>query len=849
MNILQHINSHFYGTLKATFCPLIIVLFFVILPFCGRSSGVEFVDKPKGTILNLFKDQKIHFKEGVEFSFELQLLKSEQFGQIVIFDGEKSSFSFAYINPDNGKSGLFVFNSLAHKTRYIEIPADPESMSGNTWIPVRIHFYFVTDQVKLSINNQIYTLQNAGLKGESKANFIFGTNKKSIIDVPHMIIRNIGVKDDRGKIDYFFPLNESSGTIVHEAKRKIEGQVLNNKWAICSQYYWKLVAELDANAASGITINPDHNEIVIVDSTQLIRYNYIKGSFLSSKMNVTKPITGHSGEAFYNVKDDKIYFYNLTKKGAGIQPFLAEISGRGKFIKSNGVDFDNPLHHHANVYFPEHNKYIIFGGYGNFRYSKTFYQFDLDSSRLIPIDLKGDRINPRMHTVAGISDSAKEEFYLFGGVGNEIGRQELGKEFYIDLYRLNLKENTSKRLWSIDVALQDLFIPTRGLIYKPEEECLYALCLKRTSSEYYLYRIGEKDGSFRIVSSPIKTVGNSIKATAYLFFVQKTNKFYAVTRSSVDNSDKAGITIYSLNAPPITYEALVDSNTAPGMTKERKLLSPLIFTVILLLAAGFMSFLVYRYLNAGKLVAEDNDNPAETINNLTTNSVYLFGEFKVFDRKGFDISYRFSAKIRQAFILILLYLDQKKGISTEVLSTALWPDRSPSSAKNIRGVTINNLRSILTDIDHIELVCEFNHWKFIYTEGFYCDYLSALALSKRILTSEITDLEISRQFINILDKGTLLPSFVYYDWFDKQKISNEELFNQAIEKMLPYFYSKKFYKETNQLADILFSIDNLSQIALSYKTKALKKLGKYDLAQAALVRYQTKYKELYGTEN
>jgi DNA-binding SARP family transcriptional activator len=847
MNILQHINSDFYGTLKATFCPLIIVLFFVILPFCGRSSGVEFVDKPKGTILNLFKDQKIHFKEGVELSFELQLLKSEQFGQIVIFDGEKSSFSFAYINPDNGKSGLFVFNSLAHKTRYIEIPADPGLMPGNTWIPVRIHFDFVEDQVKLSVNNQIYTLQDAGLKGESKANFIFGTNKKSIIDVPHMIIRNIGVKDDKGKIDYFFPLNESAGTIVHEAKGKIEGQVLNNKWAICSQYYWKLVAELDANAASGVTIDPDHNEIVIVDSTRLIRCNYIKGSFTSGKMNVVKPITGHSGEAFYDVKNDKIYFYNLTKKGAAIQPFLAEISGRGKLIKLDGIDFDNPLHHHANVYFAEYNKYIIFGGYGNFRYSNTFYQLDTDSSRLIPIDMKGDRINPRMHTVAGISDSVRQEFYLLGGVGNEIGRQELGKEFYIDLYKINLKENNSKRLWSIDVAPQDLFIPTRGLIYKSEEECLYALCLKRTSSEYYLYRIGEKDGSFRIVSSPIKTVGNSIKATAYLFFDRKTSRFYAVTRSSVDNSDKAGITIYSLNTPPVTYEALVGSNIGPGTAKKWKLLSPLI-TVILFLA-GIVSFLGYRYLNARKPVAKDNDNPAEARNNPTTNSVYLFGEFKVFDRKGFDISYRFSAKIRQVFILILLYPDQEKGISTEALSTALWSDRSPSSAKNIRGVTINNLRSVLTDIDHIELVYEHNHWKFIYGEQFYCDYLSALALSKRILTSEMTDLETSRQFISILSKGALLPSFVYYDWFDKQKISNEELFNQAIEKMLPYFYSKKLYKETNQLADILFSIDNLSQIALSYKTKALKKLGKYDLAHAALVRYQTKYKELYGTEN
>ena len=87
----------------------------------------------------------------------------------------------------------------------------------------------------------------------------------------------------------------------------------------------------------------------------------------------------------------------------------------------------------------------------------------------------------------------------------------------------------------------------------------------------------------------------------------------------------------------------------------------------------------------------------------TANSMYLFGDFSVFDRSGRNISYMFSLRIKQIFCLILRYSDAD-GISSKQLSDLIWPDKPKDKVKNSRGVAINHLRKILKELDGIELV-------------------------------------------------------------------------------------------------------------------------------------------------
>lgn len=57
------------------------------------------------------------------------------------------------------------------------------------------------------------------------------------------------------------------------------------------------------------------------------------------------------------------------------------------------------------------------------------------------------------------------------------------------------------------------------------------------------------------------------------------------------------------------------------------------------------------------------------------------------------------------------------------ISTILCPDKDVAKTKNIRGVTINHLRNILTDIGGLELNFLSDAYSFVIADDFYCDIL------------------------------------------------------------------------------------------------------------------------------
>src|SRR5690606_2499688 len=103
--------------------------------------------------------------------------------------------------------------------------------------------------------------------------------------------------------------------------------------------------------------------------------------------------------------------------------------------------------------------------------------------------------------------------------------------------------------------------------------------------------------------------------------------------------------------------------------------------------------------------------------------------------------------------VLLQYTTTEEGISSQRLSNILWPDKPADKAKNSRGVTINHLRKTLSELDGVELVYDKGHFKIVYTEAFYCDYLQCLQII------EMNDVENYRdEFVGILNRGKFLHS-------------------------------------------------------------------------------------------
>lgn len=820
-----------------------------------KGAGLLFSRETPQTYLDLFSGNDISFTNSVTISFDLSIHSHESFGQIWVYEDKAAPYSFAYIGRDKSSSS-FVINSLTDKKQFLEIPVSPQAIGARKWLHVETRLDFQHQKAEVTIDGQKYSLDGITIPNPSKANIIFGANIKAIPEVPVMVIKNIMVQDEASH-SFLFPLTESDGKLVHEAGNKLHGTVVNPTWQINKQFFWQEIGTFTSSAAAGIAFDEPGRQILVVGDNNISKFDINTLKLTEYLKETVGTQTGYSGEAIYNPDKQETYFYNLADIGGQTGPFFSTISDKDLPTRIVSPQFSNPLHHHAYFFDQASQSLYIFGGYGNYQYSNLTYQYDFDHGAWKEIQFTGDVIYPRMHTVAG-KGPVGGSFFVFGGVGNETGKQELGKDFFCDLYLFDTSKHIVKKLWSRAFP-DNYFIPTRGLVFDSKKGCIYLLCIDRKTTNASLHRFDVKTGEHAIVSNEIVFQTNCILSTAYLFNNPKDNELYAIIRYSEDNNPKAKISVYKLNAPPITYQELKKWNTDDDNEAGRAYLYYIIGGVVLLL---ILCFAYYRHRKKGSKqeatapsVPEDGvsvdekstDAPASTP--IKVNAVYLFGDFQVFDTKGNEIAYRFGPKIKQMFVLVLLHShDGQEGISTNKLSAQLWPEKTTTSAKNIRNVTINHLRNILTDLEGVELVFLNDKWKIVYGDNFYCDYLKALNIAKMLqqVHSPQEQEEEVKQLIGLLQRGTLLPTFVHYEWFGNIKINHDELFIRIIEKLLPIVEANNEPRKVIVLSDVLFSFDGMSETALTFKIKALKKLGQKAYAQSVYDRFQKEYQQLYG---
>jgi two-component SAPR family response regulator len=223
------------------------------------------------------------------------------------------------------------------------------------------------------------------------------------------------------------------------------------------------------------------------------------------------------------------------------------------------------------------------------------------------------------------------------------------------------------------------------------------------------------------------------------------------------------------------------------------------------------------------------------------NSIYLFGEFTVRDRNNRDITYMFSAKLRQMLFLVLQY-SAEGGITSQRLSNLLWPDRPEHKVKNSRGVTINHLRKVFGELDGIEFAYDKGFFKIVLKPECYCDFTRYIRI---IATNQIE--ENRDELIGILTRGKFLKSSdqAAFDSF-------KEEMEQKLEPVLLMETEKNFtaeaYRTTIELTDILFNIDPLNDEALAYQIKALQKLKMSDEARIRYQAFITEYKKTMGND-
>ena len=804
------------------------------------------------TSLQIFQEGEIPcFTKNFQLSFELSIRDFDTFGYVFLLkeDQGKTKYSFTYTYLD-GENSTFKFNTDGKENHYsLNLRNDALAYQ---WIPVSFAFDLQQDVLTIRIGDNEKKITSLGLKDTFCPHLFFG-RYDYILDMPTFAIRNLKLEGDRSH-SYTFPLNENEGEEVHTSTGKVLGTVVNPVWLINGSYHWEKLFEYSFQTPSGITFEPDSQRLIIFSQDSLLTYNLLKRQPQKYSYSNKLPVKLQLATHFMNTTDGKLYVYELNNLPLG-DATVAALDLNNQEWKQTGVAaLPVQLHHHDGFWDETTGKYLVFGGFGNKRFNNTFLEYDIEGDRWDTLSYSGDRIIPRYFSGMAVNKN-REHIYVFGGMGNESGEQSVGRNYLHDLYLLDRKQQSVRRLWQN--ASGHRLVVARDMILTPGEKYIYALCYPEYLSDTYLqlYRLTVDDGTMKALGDSIPMRSEEIMTNANLYYNSLTHEYYCTT-TEFDKKGHTVIRTYVLSAPPVSLDEIRSYGSRSSL--EIRWLWIMAGIGVLLLAGGVL-FVRKKRGKQRNAVLESSSvlmsppvgrEPDKSVQGKETlakedfesslvrpNAGYLFGPFTVIDRNGRDITHLFSSRLRQVFIYILLH-STHNGVLSASLNEVFWPDKPDDKVKNLKGVTINQIRKNLAELDGVELVHDKGYFRLVFTDC-YCDYFRFRTLKNaEEVENELGILLMRGKFLDGMDAGMM-------DHF-KQKV--EEFLSSFLPLEIERLYQQHKYDAVIRFCNVLFRVDPVNELALAYGMHALNHTGS---SQEAILQYSLfvrEYRQMMNEE-
>ena len=804
------------------------------------------------TSLQIFQEGEIPcFTKNFQLSFELSIRDFDTFGYVFLLkeDQGKTKYSFTYTYLD-GENSTFKFNTDGKENHYsLNLRNDALAYQ---WIPVSFAFDLQQDVLTIRIGDNEKKITSLGLKDTFCPHLFFG-RYDYILDMPTFAIRNLKLEGDRSH-SYTFPLNENEGEEVHTSTGKVLGTVVNPVWLINGSYHWEKLFEYSFQTPSGITFEPDSQRLIIFSQDSLLTYNLLKRQPQKYSYSNKLPVKLQLATHFMNTTDGKLYVYELNNLPLG-DATVAALDLNNREWKQTGVAaLPVQLHHHDGFWDETTGKYLVFGGFGNKRFNNTFLEYDIEADRWDTLSYSGDWIIPRYFSGMAVNKN-REHVYVFGGMGNESGEQSVGRNYLHDLYLLDRKQQSVRRLWQN--ASDHRLVVARDMILTPDEKYIYALCYPEYLSDTYLrlYRLTVDDGTMKALGDSIPMRSEEIMTNANLYYNSLTHEYYCTT-TEFDKKGHTVIRTYVLSAPPVSLDEIRSYGSRSSL--EIRWLWIMAGIGVLLLVGGVL-FVRKKRGKQRNAVLESSSvlmsppvgrEPDKSVQGKETlakedfesslvrpNAVYLFGPFTVIDRNGRDITHLFSSRLRQVFIYILLH-STHNGVLSASLNEVFWPDKPDDKVKNLKGVTINQIRKNLAELDGVELVHDKGYFRLVFTDC-YCDYFRFRTLKNaEEVENELGILLMRGKFLDGMDAGMM-------DHF-KQKV--EEFLSSFLPLEIERLYQQHKYDAVIRFCNVLFRVDPVNELALAYGMHALNHTGS---SQEAILQYSLfvrEYRQMMNEE-
>ena len=825
---------------------LFVLLSLSILSFdsFGQSYGLEFagheVVQDKRTGLHLGADSKLCMSN-FQLKFDLTFLP-----------GRKDYFGYIFRAIDEQKRNIdLVYDMRFEENRHFKLVIGDQITAINfdipfeklvrDWYQLTFSFDVKKQQLELLVDGKRYRQKIKLVKG--CYDFFFGANNSdglSIKDVPPMIIRNV-VVGENGVDKYSWPLDERAGLKALDTKQGQHAVVANPIWIKKKHYNWELVNQFSVQGAASIAYNPSKEEIYVIgmDSMSVV-------SVLSHQLTNVAYQSGRLGvlpgnQSLFEPKSNQLFNLFIDQR-------LASTFNLSKRTWSEAYS-SSPLvsdYIHANKFYSEVDSSIyLLGGYGQYTYRKMVFRYHLPDGKWSEVSATGT-FTPRYLAALG---KVSNGVYILGGYGSTTGEQILQPRNIYELNFYDVTRRTFKKVLTLTPKSED-FAFANSMIVDEKSAAYHALIFPNAKYKSTLQLISGSLTSpeYKLVGSQIPYEFHDVDSFADLFFSPKGNKYIAVTVLLNPVNRVSKVKIYTLLGPP-------ESLTIPDETVPLKTLIAILISSAALGAAVYLvgfkltrkktNALNSEVISSSTGLATDTAVSATVIaNEHPVNTIFLFGNFQLFDKQGEDVTKLFSPLMKELFLLILLYtVNRRGGISNEKLTEILWYDKSVESARNNRSVNVAKLRTVLERMDGCHIAIESGNWTMIFDNELvivdYILYLQIMKTKRGLSTDNIEKLS------TILTRGNFLSN-IGYDWLDTYK---SEISNQLVDALLQHATSTSFQHEPSvliKLADQVLSLDGMNEEAVAIKCKAWVKMGKHTLATSVFENFKKEYKSLYG---
>jgi two-component SAPR family response regulator len=827
---------------------LLAALFLLSAALTGYSqennlTGIKFnsqnVPLQQKTSVFLNEGNPIELNNSFSISFDISFWDFRKFGPILRIDDEQGNeIRVIYIQFKNKDTSCIQIIEPFNKTS-LDINIPKNKLTRNRWFNVKLAIDKNEKSLKAFWNNDLAGELSYPAEKQNQFKFVFGIKEIKNLndnDVPAIAVKNVIITEN-DKIKYQWELNPFKENPLTDKYENAEIKTINPIWLYQDHQKWKHVKDFLISNSSisclGVAFDSVNSRLFIDRKKDLLIYDLISCKDSIIKYDSQSP--AYWNELFYDNEKQVLYSF---MNGMG-KVSIFDLRKTKWIVSDTSINTSGHYFGSAKFSYPNADDIYLLGGYGWYSVKNDLFKYDFNQREWKKVELKKNEMSPRAWFTFGKSYS-EGEFLIYGGTGNESGKQEDGFNNYNDFFLLNLNDSTIKKIEYPERQNINNSTYANYLYLDKKDSTIYFLSKTKEGDYFniYLNKLNLNTGTVSKVGDTFWSSESDKWIYHYLHFNKTTNEFISVI------FDSTLVELYSINYPPISESAQVYAEDKDS--GKNNLLLILIPIIVLIIGAAVFIYQRKRNSNTGVSKSDKKEDEYNFVTRHIKNSVNLFGGLWIYDNNENEISQSLPPKLKEIFLLILIRSlnNHHSGITSEELSSIIWPDSSPESVKSNRGVAINKLRKALSSVDGLELEFSDKLWSVKFSNGAGCDYLEYLKLKISKQSDSDSENHCFQTISNIFSGGEFLKG-VSYAWLDSIKFA---INNEVIIFLKQYFDDMEVQQDVDKhikLCDIILLFDPVDQDAIKSKIKTLSSVGKHHIAKNTYNLFAAEYKRLY----